>query len=437
MGKYSVKGSPGFDARIDADMEHIAAAVYASPFSKHWKALVLLGGYGRGEGSPMIQRSGVSGQGAEGRGQGSEVRGQRSEVRGQRAEVRGQGAEVRGQESEVRGQRSEVRGQRAEVRGQEVRGQEPETELPFNDYDLVVVTNTLDPLLKRALKKLEENLSEQLGLPVDLYPYLDTALPKCEFSLLNYEMRYGHRVIRGDQKVLAAMPAYAHDAIPLSEGTRLLMNRGKLLLDIKRRLALPEALTREERQRFLKFMFKADLAFGDCALLLRGAYDLSYVVKRHRLPETDLSGLENSRDFICAYQRAIDFKERADFQGLENSNIHLLFTETVLRYELFFLWYERRRLNRKFKTLEKYAYTFPDLGKEGSPLKNLIHNLRTFGTGGLLNGFAHPRLRLYAALPLLLVKQTNREAIRQLLCAHETGLEELSQVFYALQQRFS
>jgi len=376
VGKYSVKGSPAFDTRIDADMKCIADAVYASKFSKHWKALVLLGGYGRGEGSPCIQRT-------------------------------------------------------------EDRGQKTEVEMPFNDYDLIVVTNSLDPLLKRALKKLEKELSKELGLPVDLYPYLASALPKCEFSLLNYEMRYGHRVIRGDKNVLNAMPAYPHDAIPLSEGTRLLMNRGKLLLNIKCRLAQPEALTREERERFLKFLFKADLAFGDCALLLRGAYDLSYVVKRHRLPEIDLSGLDDARAFVNAYSRAIDFKERADFQTLENGNVHERFATTVKRYEQFFLWYERRRLNRKFQTLEKYAHAFPNLGKEGSPLKNAAHNLQAFGPGVLRYSFAHPRLRLYAALPLLLTKHADRDEIGWLLRCRETGTEELARTFYALQQRFS
>ncbi|NOU35497.1 MAG: hypothetical protein HOO88_01790 [Kiritimatiellaceae bacterium] len=369
MGKYSVKGSPAFDARIDADMKRIADALYASPFSRHWMALILLGGYGRGEGSPMI---GPSGQ-----------------------------------------------------------------ELPFNDYDLIVVTDTLDPLLKRALKKLEKELSGEIGLPVDLYPYLSSALPKCEFSLLNYEMKYGHRVIRGNQKILSAMPAYPRNAIPLSEGTRLLMNRGKLLLDIKRRLAQPEILTHDEKERFLKFLFKADLAFGDCALLMRGAYDPSYVVKRHRLPEIDLSGLDDARTFMSAYSQAIDFKERVDFQALDNGNVHLRFAETVQRYEQFFLWYERRRLNRKFQTLEKYAHYFPHLGKEGSPVKNTIHNLRTFGPGALRYGFAHPRLRLYAVLPLLLTKHADRDVIGHLLCSYETEFEKLCSEFYALQQRFS
>lgn len=369
MGKYSVKGSPAFDARIDADMKRIADALYASSFSRHWKALVLLGGYGRGEGSPLIGPGGK--------------------------------------------------------------------ELPFNDYDLIVVTDTLDPLLKRALKKMEKELSVEIGLPVDLYPYLSSALPKCEFSLLNYEMKYGHRVIRGNQKILSAMPAYPRSAIPLSEGTRLLMNRGKLLLDIKRRLLRPEILTREEKERFLKFLFKADLAFGDCALLMRGAYDLSYVVKRHRLPEIDLSGLNGARTFVDAYSRAIDFKERVDFQAMDNENIHLRFAETVKRYEDFFLWYERRRLNRKFQTLEKYARYFPQLGKEGSALKNVVHNLKTFGLRALPFLTAHPRLRLYAALPLLLTKYADRDEIRWLLQSEMGEFDDLCQAFLELQKRFS
>lgn len=370
MGKYSVRGSPAFDARIDADMQRIADAVYASRFARHWKALVLLGGYGRGEGTPWIQKR-------------------------------------------------------------------SEEELPFNDYDLVVVTDSLDPLLKRDLKKLEQVLAEQLGLPVDLYPYLNRALPRCEFSLLNYEMKYGHLIIRGDPDILKAMPAYPHDRIPLSEGTRLLMNRGKLLLDIKRRLARPEPLTTEERQKLIKFLFKADLAFGDCILLLRRAYDLSYTIKKRRLPEMSLSGLDDSGAYVSAYIRAIEFKERADFQMLENGSLPERAAETIRRFEKFFLWYERRRLNRHFSTIEKYAGTFPRLGKEGSPLKNAVHNLRAFGAGALPCCLAHPRLRLYAALPLLLAGQADHRDIRRLLRTRGAGDEELCRTFYALQGRFS
>lgn len=369
MGKYSLKGSPAFDELIDTHMKRIADEVWTSSYSKHWKALVLLGGYGRGEGTPLIGKDGI--------------------------------------------------------------------ERPFNDYDLIVVTNKITPLVKGALKHLEKRLTAELGLPVDLYPYLKKNLPKCEFSLLNYEMKYGHMVIRGDQNILSRMPDYPHDQIPFSEGTRLLMNRGKLLLDIKRRLSTGSPLTREEHQRFLKFLFKTNLAFGDCALLMRDAYDLSYSVKKERIKSLEFNNFDDTQGIIEAYCQAVEFKENGNFQPLENANVHMLFDETERRFRSFFLWYEQRRLNRKFHTIKKYAHTFPNLGNEGDALKNAAHNLRYFGLGALPDLFIHPRLRLYGAIALLLAEHVDPNEVRWMLRSRQGAFEGLTEDFYKLQQKFS
>ncbi len=257
MSKYTARGSSDLDARIDADMARIAETV--APLSV---AGILLGGYGRGEGTPFINPDG--------------------------------------------------------------------SQAPFNDYDLVVVIAKTTRPIRKKLRQLEQQLTAELGLPVDLCPYRRDHLHKCGSSLLNYEMKHGHKVVWGDENILDAMPDFQ---VPLSEGTRLLLNRGKLLLNIQ--TGAPP--TEEERIRFIKFIHKTWLAFGDCALLAEKRYDISYPVKAERISTI---GNIPGRDFIIdRYRKAVDLKEWGDFRALENFDIAAELEATSKVFLRFRLWY--------------------------------------------------------------------------------------------------
>ncbi len=325
MGKYTVRGSKELDARIDDDLDRIRKA--AAPYCE---AGILLGGYGRGEGTPFITADG--------------------------------------------------------------------SQEPFNDYDMIVIVAAVTPVLKAQFQRLEQELTEEVGLRVDLYPYVRRKLASCEFSLLNYEMKYNHMVIWGDPHILDAMPRYRHQTIPLSEGSRLLMNRGKLLLDIKRRLATAKPFTEEERVRYIKFISKVLLAFGDCALLAAGRYDISYEVKKNRIP---MIGHPPNRDFIIAgYMCAIDLKEWGDYHALQELDIDAQVKKTIEVFCRFLPWYRKQYDLRECSIAKAVAL-------------NLKWNRRL--------STRHPREALYDALIDLLQDQS--------ALSHER--------FYELQRRFS
>jgi len=337
MGNYTQRGSAALNEHIDHDL-----AIITDHAWPHSIAGILLGGYGRGEGTPFINPDG--------------------------------------------------------------------TEAPFNDYDLIVVVETLNKDVRHTFRALENQLTDLLGLTVDLYPYLRSDLPSSEFSLLNYEMKYGHKVVWGDASILDAMPNYPLDSIPPSEGTRLLLNRGKLLLDIKQRLADSNPLSEEERIRFIKFLHKVLLAFGDAALLAAGQYDLSYAVKKER---TSAFGHCPDREAVIdGYLKAVALKEWGDYHALENYPVESEFNRICGMMLNFLPWYRAQYTTRECSIFKAMAL---NLHYNGRPLPR------------------HPRLYLYDALPLLLAEKPATRRLKETLFCNERFVDR----FYALQRRFA
>ena len=380
MSRYTLRGSPELDQRIDADLARVAAALAATPEAPLFRGLVLLGGYGRGEGTPLI-RDGA--------------------------------------------------------------------QFPFNDYDLIVVSQPLTrgrrAQVQACLRQLEERLTRDLGLPVDLCLYPANHLPGAEFSLLNYELKHGHRVVWGDPACLAALPAYPHNAVPLSEGTRLLLNRGKLLLDLRRRHRRTpvSAATPAEREQAVKFIFKAWLAFGDCALLLGRRYHLLYAEKKQRLTEADLTGCADAPAIVRDYRRAIEFKEWGDARVFDTFDLQPELARAFATFQAFFFWYESGRLGAPLPDAETYAKQLRRAGREGGQCKALALNLMLFKSRCLTGPWrwlaAHPRLRLYAILPGLVADDAPPAPLAaRLLCLPATASRDTVETeFLRLRLRLS
>src|SRR5207248_7591902 len=89
----------------------------------------------------------------------------------------------------------------------------------------------------RALHVLGEILTPQAGVEVE---FKITSLREVErgaVTMFSYDLRMGHRWLFGREELLAGCAHHrSSDEIPLSEATRLLMNRGSGLLFARERL---------------------------------------------------------------------------------------------------------------------------------------------------------------------------------------------------------
>lgn len=368
MGKYSINGSPEFDALVDRHMQRIADEAWSSSYSRTWKALILTGSYGRGEGTPMMDRNG--------------------------------------------------------------------NPVPLDGYEFVLVTGKTNPLIRDAARILSERMTAGLGLPIRIHSLLKSGISTARGSLHTYKLKNGCRVIRGDEKILGRLPDFPAERIPLSDGTRRLMQHGGLLLDIKQRLSSGQALTSEERRQFIGYIFETNLALGEALLLMKKAYSTSCLDNKEQLQSMEFPGLYDARGIVSAYSQVVELRTSGNFRPYETANLHLWADETIQHFRNVFLWYERRRLNRKFSTVKRYAHAFPNLGNEGAPLKNMMRNLRAFGIMGLKDPFVHPRLRLYAATLLLLDDPVDSDELRWMFHTRLGRFDGICSLFSRLQKHY-
>jgi hypothetical protein len=280
------------------------------------------------------------------------------------------------------------------------------TPSPFNDYDYFLVFKGLSRRRAQLMVAGIPCLDELVGIEVDFHPLLSEQLPTLRPSLMFAEMLAGHKIIYGDEDILSSMQSMPLNQLPIGEFTRLMTNRGCLLL-------LNYMSTNSDN--FTLYTNKAALAVGDSILAIQAKYAISYREKSARLAEI----LGNNHIITKCYASAVEARFRPDLAVQADSSDLACITELWLKTMKYL---EEYRLERPVSDWSYYCT--PEVPKDqesGNFAKHLLLNLKDRNLRGTNNRFGwvlkHPRERIVSALPGLLSSRISPNHVtEQALC---------------------
>jgi hypothetical protein len=252
---------------------------------------------------------------------------------------------------------------------------------------------------------LAQELTPEAGVEVEFKIISSAKLRRSPASMFYYDLVMGHRRLWGDDHVLAGCDHHRDpENIPLSEATRLMMNRCSGLLFAREKLGR-EPFTAEDADFVGRNLAKAQLAFGDAVLTVFGQYHWSCRERHERLKQLSATPIFPQPAEVCRRHAAgMKFKLhpiRAGGTAMELQSQHHEISMLALRL---WLWLENRRLDCHFRCAREYASSPVDKFPGANPWRNRLVNAKAFGPAAFFQkrGRRHPRERILNSLALLL-----------------------------------
>ncbi|MBI4658731.1 MAG: hypothetical protein HY735_07750 [Verrucomicrobia bacterium] len=356
-------------------------------------------------------------------------------------------------------------------------------DLPYNDLEFYVFVRGNSWLNERrwsdALRRAADEWSSEAGVHIELKILSLAKLRRCAVSMFYYDLLAGHRWVIGEEELLVGCEHHrSAERIPLSEATRLLMNRFTGVLFARDKLRRNE-FTPEAHDFIVRNLAKAKLALGDAVLAAFGQYHWSCRERHRRLAQL-LTKPQERRSFLpphpgplprgegesLAAVRPVEpersFESRAtpfplpegEGQGEEERDVRsssgighpsdfsvgpatslpwlddiLLHHWTGLDFKLhprftaesfqalgdqcaevsalgceIWLWLETKRLRKPFDGIRSYVLSGIDKCPETGRFRNRLVSAKLFGPQILFHpkSARYPRERLLNSLPLLL-----------------------------------
>lgn len=324
-------------------------------------------------------------------------------------------------------------------------------EQPYNDLEFYVCLRGIDLLnqkkYSRAFHELSEKLFPEAGVEVELKISSLQKLRKNPPTMFAYDLRWGHQTVLGDDTSFTKNNAFHGSDIPLSEVTRLLMNRCAGLLFAKEHLQR-KPFTADDADFVGRNHAKAQLGFGDVFLTAHGKYHWDCRERNERIntfsPEHNLPWLDEVR---AHHKTGVEFKLHPKRTNL--SMDHLCDQQRALTHLglKIWLWLESIRLKQMFTSAQDYAASPVNKCPETNPIRNFLINLKTFGPAVLQAGSPrrYPREKLLHSLSLLLwepeiftsLDSASRRQVQADLRTEATAFADLVRAFENLWKNFN
>lgn len=319
---------------------------------------------------------------------------------------------------------------------------------PYNDMEFYVIVegnrHLNETLYRRPLEVLGEILTHLADVEVEFKIASLAELRTQPVSMFSYDLFSGNRQLWGDVNLLSGCEHHRRaEDIPLSEATRLLMNRSTGLLLARQKLAA-DPLAPGDADFIRRNIAKAALACGDAVLTARKLYHWSCRERHTRLERLirtdDLPGHEL---LLEQHAMGVEFKLHPEATLLSRSELLAMHAEIAELARRCWLWVEQQRLGRVFASVREYALTPVDVCPGEAGVRSVLMNLRADGFRPQLSPppWRHPRQRLFRALAVLLWDPTalNDPAMVALLQrelrTHGTNGPELMRAYVRLWER--
>ncbi len=280
---------------------------------------------------------------------------------------------------------------------------------PINGYEYSILISDSNAqqrrLIRARLAHLAATWHRRRGVSVSFQLLRQERLSDPPIRLAAAEMCWSRRLIAGDPVVLKQLPALPFHHVDPSEITRLLLQRGQLLLLTQQQLRDRNAYSESGRNQFFNRLCQVILGCGEARLAAIGRY---HPVASEQLSRLENMGGSHHARFMSLYHLANQYLNCHEVEDLRNA--HLLEWQARIMW----LWsdslrqFEAQRRGHLLQSWEAECHPRHDKGQRSvdGRWQHLFLNAQQFGWTELFRhprwALRHPRDRLISVLPLLL-----------------------------------